>query len=84
MNSRLIAELDLLYRNSPNGVAVLDQQDLYVRVNDALADFHFVSPEKLTGHSPWEFLCDDGPFRNRQFASSTLVLGSSFIGASAL
>ena len=63
MNSRLIAELDLLSRNSPNGVAVLNHQNLYVRVNDALADFHGVSPENLAGHSPWEFLCDDGPFR---------------------
>jgi PAS domain S-box-containing protein len=63
MNSRLIAELDLPYRNSPNGVAVPDQQNLYVRVNEALADFHGVSPEKLRGHSPWQFLCDDGPFR---------------------
>ncbi len=55
---RQLAELDSLYRNSPNRVAVLDHHNLYVRVNDTLAGFHGISPEKLTGHSPWEFLCD--------------------------
>ena len=62
MNSRLIAELGLLYRNSPNGIAVPDHENLYVRVNEALADFHGLSPEKLTGHSAREFLRDDGSF----------------------
>jgi hypothetical protein len=30
-------------------------------VNDALADFHGIAPQKLAGHSPWEFLCDVPP-----------------------
>jgi PAS domain S-box-containing protein len=58
---RQLAQLDSLYRNSPNGVAVLDHDNRYVRVNDALADFHGTAPKKLTGHSPWEFLCDVPP-----------------------
>jgi len=37
---RQLAQLDSLYRNSPNGVAVLDRDNCYARVNDALADFH--------------------------------------------
>ena len=36
---RQLAELDSLYRNSPNGVAVLDHDNVYVRVNNALAHF---------------------------------------------
>ena len=53
---RQLAELDSLYRNSPNGVAGHD--NLYVRVNDALAYFHGTSPEKPARHSPFEFLSD--------------------------
>jgi PAS domain S-box-containing protein len=53
-----MAQLDSLYRNSPNGVAVLDHENRYVGVNHALADFHGAAAKKLAGHSPWEFLCD--------------------------
>jgi two-component system, cell cycle sensor histidine kinase and response regulator CckA len=58
---RQLAQLDSLYRNSPNGVAVLDHDNRYVRVNNALADFHGIAPGKLTGHSPWEFMCNVPP-----------------------
>ena len=55
---RQLAQLDSLYRNSAHEVGVLDHDNRYVRVNDALADFHGFAPRKLAGHSPWEFLCD--------------------------
>ena len=55
---RQLAQLDSLYRNSPDGVAVLDHENRYVRVNAALAGFHSAAPAELAGHSPWEFLCD--------------------------
>jgi PAS domain S-box-containing protein len=72
-----LAELDSLYRNSPNGVAVLDHDNFYVRVNAALAHFHGTSPEKLVGHSPWEFLCQvpaELPVRLKQALDENLPL----------
>jgi two-component system, cell cycle sensor histidine kinase and response regulator CckA len=81
MNSRLIAaspafdseerlaQLDSLFRNSPNGLAVLDHDNLYLRVNEALAEFCGTLPEKLKGHSLWELLSDvpaELPARLRQ------------------
>ncbi len=46
---RQLAELDSLYRNSPNGVAVLDLHNLYVRVNDAPAGFYDLARQTLAG-----------------------------------
>src|SRR5258708_9062681 len=46
-----IAELDSLFRNSPNGVGVLDHQFRFVRVNDAMARFHGRSPQSFVDRS---------------------------------
>src|SRR5258708_5623035 len=46
-----IAELDSLFRNSPNGVGVLDHQFRFVRVNNAMARFHGRSPQSFVDRS---------------------------------
>jgi len=65
MNSRMIAippvseldyhrqsaQLDSLFRNSPNGVAVLENAGRW-------STFMATAPEKLATHSPWEFVRD--------------------------
>jgi PAS domain S-box-containing protein len=55
---RRFAEIDSLYRRSPNGIAVLDRALRYARVNDALAEFHGVSCEALVGRQLMEVLAD--------------------------
>ena len=42
-------ELDLLYRRSPVGLAMLDRELRFLHVNEALAKFHGISAEDLTG-----------------------------------
>ena len=48
---RQFAELDSLYRKSPNGVAVLDSELRYVRVNQVMAEYHGLPPGAFAGHS---------------------------------
>lgn len=45
------AELELLYRNSPVCLAVLDRELKFVRVNDAMAQNHGMSPAEHIGKS---------------------------------
>ena len=52
------AELEALYRKSPNAVAILDRQLRYVRVNDALAALHGVNPDTLVARQLTETLPD--------------------------
>src|SRR5579859_3434096 len=53
---RTFAELDSLYRKSPNGVGVLDRALRYVRVNQAMAEFHGLPQAAFAGHSVHEML----------------------------
>jgi len=53
-----IAELDSLFRNSPNGVGVLDHQFRFVRVNDAMARFHGRSPQSFVDRSVAELFSE--------------------------
>ena len=55
---RQFAELESLFRRSPNGLAVLDCELRYVRVNQALAEFHGTSAESLAGRLLTELLPD--------------------------
>jgi PAS domain S-box-containing protein len=52
------AELEALYRKSPNAVAVLDRELRYVRVNDALAALYGLSAENLVGRRLTDTLAD--------------------------
>lgn len=44
-----LAALDALFTASPLGIAILDTERRFVRVNDALSDLHGSSPEELLG-----------------------------------
>src|SRR5262245_11571727 len=43
------AELDLLFRNTPVGLALLDQQLHYLKANDILALWHGIEPAEFVG-----------------------------------
>jgi PAS domain S-box-containing protein len=47
-------ELDLLYRRSPIGLAILDRELRFLHVNEALAEFHGISAEDLIGRPAQE------------------------------
>lgn len=47
-------ELDLLYRRSPVGLAMLDRELRFLHVNEALAEFHGISEQDLTGRAAQE------------------------------
>lgn len=51
-----LAALDALYSSSPLGVAILDTDQRYVRVNQALAALHESTPEELVGRSLQDLL----------------------------
>ena len=55
---RQFAELDSLYRRSPNGVGVLDHELRYVRVNEAMAEFHGLTQAAFAGREVHELLPD--------------------------
>jgi PAS domain-containing protein len=55
---RQFAELDSLYRRSPNGVGVLDHELRYVKANEALAELHGMPAEALAGRAVHELLLD--------------------------
>ena len=55
---RQLMELDSLYRKSPNGVAFLDHELHYVRVNAAMAEFHGLKQAAFTGREVHELLRD--------------------------
>ena len=60
------AEMDSLYRKSPNGVALLDHELRYVRVNEAMAEFHGLPQDAFTGREVHELLPDlPGEFLSR-------------------
>src|SRR4029077_1685424 len=48
------AELDLLFRRSPVGLAMLDRELRFLHVNEALAEFHGIPAEDLTGRPEQE------------------------------
>jgi two-component system cell cycle sensor histidine kinase/response regulator CckA len=51
-----LVELDLLSRASPVGLALLDSELRFLQVNQALAEFHGVLPEKLGGRCAQELI----------------------------
>jgi len=44
-NRGRFTELDLLYRRSPVGLAILDRELRFLHMNEALAEFHGISAE---------------------------------------
>lgn len=53
---RQFAELDVIYRTAPFGWAVYDRNLCYLRVNNALAKNHKLSPEEHVGRSIYELI----------------------------
>lgn len=49
-------EVDALYSNAPVGLALLDRDFRFVRVNAALADINGVPPEQHPGRSAWDIV----------------------------
>jgi PAS domain S-box-containing protein len=55
---RRLAELELVYRTAPLGLAQLDRNLRFVRVNEALAEMNGLPVEAHLGRSAWELVPD--------------------------
>lgn len=55
---RRLAELEMLYRTTPLGLAQFDRELRYVRVNEALAEINGLPVEAHLGRSAWEVVPD--------------------------
>lgn len=56
--SARVAELELLYREAPLGLGLLDQQLKFARINAALADMNGFSIAEHLGRSVWDLVPD--------------------------
>jgi PAS domain S-box-containing protein len=68
-------ELDLLHRRSPIGLAMLDRELRFLHVNEALAEFHGISAEDLTGRPAQEVM----PNLRENFAAVSKCAGDGGI-----
>ncbi|MFC7543073.1 PAS domain-containing protein [Siccirubricoccus deserti] len=55
---RRLADLEILYQTAPLGLAQLDRDLRYLRINQALADMNGRPPEAHFGHVIWDLIPD--------------------------
>ena len=83
----LAQELDLIYRSSPMGLAVLDRQLRYVRANKALAEMHGCEASDMVGRTLREVVPDLAdalePVLREVLRTGNSVLGGTVSGATA-